>query len=287
MTGYAEKIYEPPEQEERESTSAWVYVGVVLGVLFAILIIGVITFLVLRVRKLQEILTSEEIREFMYGVEENSPQAQSGQVENALKFPYDKSYEISKDKLKISKRLTKTIKSDSNLGTIMKRDALLGTGQFGCVYVALIEDDEKGNREVALKMAKSDCPANALKSLLSEIKILTYLGKHPNIVCILGAFTSELSSGIVYVATELCTLGSLEDYLRNNQINKTVNRYANAPRYKVMVDCWHKVPNERPTFTDLKLSTGHLFENAARGGNNYVENTYYSNQPPPAYSVSA
>lgn len=83
--------------------------------------------------------------------------------------------------------------------------------------------------EVALKMAKSDCPKSALKGLLSEIKILTYLGKHPNIVSIHGAYTAELVSGLVYVATELCTMGSLEGYLRNAQTMESADRYTNGP----------------------------------------------------------
>lgn len=110
---------------------------------------------------------------------------------------------------------------------------MLGSGNFGCVYTAIIDNKEK--TEVALKMAKSGCPKNALKSLLSEIKILLYIGKHPNIVSIHGAYTAEILNGIVYVATELCTLGSLEGYLRKTETlslsNETSSRdrYANAP----------------------------------------------------------
>lgn len=135
-----------------------------------------------------------------------------------------------------------------NAPLVIERDALLGTGQFGCVYKALIEnksDEDNSQIEVALKMAKSDCPKNALKGLLSEIKILTYLGKHPNIVSIQGAYTAEILNGIVYVATELCSLGSLENYLRKSQpstdnsvyINaiSTTDRYANNPTYAIQV----------------------------------------------------
>lgn len=108
---------------------------------------------------------------------------------------------------------------------------MLGSGQFGCVFKALIETDEP--KEVALKTIKKDCPKTALKGLLSEIKILTYLGKHPNIVSIIGAYTSELKSGICYVATELCTLGSLESVLRNETKKSPNARYANAPVYGI------------------------------------------------------
>ncbi|CAL8118439.1 unnamed protein product [Orchesella dallaii] len=44
--------------------------------------------------------------------------------------------------------------------------------------------------------------------------------------------------------------------------------------YYIMVDCWHLEPNERSTFTDLKLSTGHLFETDTGEVNNPTENAY-------------
>lgn len=110
---------------------------------------------------------------------------------------------------------------------------MLGSGQFGCVYKAIVETENGTMQEVALKMAKPSCPKYALKSLLSEIKILTYLAKHPNIVSIVGAYTGEMGKGIVYVATEICKLGSLEKYLRTEAFvnpNDAENcRYSNAP----------------------------------------------------------
>lgn len=96
---------EPPEVEPT-TTSPWVYAGIAIGVIVVIvfLVLVLIARLFLRVRKLQETLTKEDVREFMYGISDEAAAQQEGAVvESALKFPYDKSYEISKDKLKISK----------------------------------------------------------------------------------------------------------------------------------------------------------------------------------------
>lgn len=98
---------EPPE-EEPTTTSPWVYAGVAIGVIVLIvfLVLVLITRLFLRVQKLQETLTKEDVREFMYGISDEAAAQQDGAViESALKFPYDKSYEITREKLKISKAI--------------------------------------------------------------------------------------------------------------------------------------------------------------------------------------
>ncbi len=104
----------------------------------------------------------------------------------------------------------------------------LGSGQFGAVFKAKIKMFDRTTTIVALKMAKPNCPKEAFKSLLSEIKILIYLGKHENIVSILGAYTVELHKGIVYIATELCNLGSLKSFLINGPPTRNTNEYENT-----------------------------------------------------------
>jgi len=49
--------------------------------------------------------------------------------------------------------------------------------------------------DLAFKTTKPNCPATALKGILSEIKVLIYLGKHENIVNLHGAYTAELRKG--------------------------------------------------------------------------------------------
>ncbi|CAL8118441.1 unnamed protein product [Orchesella dallaii] len=191
-TGYAEKINEPREEDpstddQNGSTSPWVYIGVSLGIVFMLFIMGLFAMLFLRVRQLQDAVTTDDIREFIEGVPEGSPQ--SAQMENALKVPYDKSYEIPKDKLRI------------------KRDEILGTGD------------------------------------------LPYPGLSWNL-----DFVDSLVKGLRMKRPP----------------------HATPEIYKIMVDCWHLEPRERPSFTDLKLSTGHLFRNDPSGwiGNKFSDNVY-------------
>lgn len=77
---------------------------------------------------------------------------------------------------------------------------------------------------VAAKTVKPHSEKIYLKALLSEIKVLIHLGKHDNIVrleilegWILGAFTSYLNSGVIYLFLEYCEAGNLLNYLRANK----------------------------------------------------------------------
>lgn len=70
----------------------------------------------------------------------------------------------------------------------------LGAGAFGVVYKA----DARGiiNAEettiVAVKMVKKTADNMYIKALASELKIMVHLGKHINIVNLLGACTKNV-----------------------------------------------------------------------------------------------
>jgi serine/threonine protein kinase len=74
----------------------------------------------------------------------------------------------------------------------------LGAGCFGRVVRAEavgIKDSEETVKTVAVKMIKSATNVAALESLVSELKILIYLGSHLNVVNLLGACTKQISRG--------------------------------------------------------------------------------------------
>lgn len=88
------------------------------------------------------------------------------------------------------------------------------------VYVGIVRSKE----EEILVAVKTIKPARAvvsdkanlpLKGLLSEIKLLSYIGIHTNVVRLHGAHTAKLRDGEVYVVLEYCEHGSLESYLRS------------------------------------------------------------------------
>ncbi|KAJ8347077.1 hypothetical protein SKAU_G00284780 [Synaphobranchus kaupii] len=91
----------------------------------------------------------------------------------------------------------------------------LGEGCFGQVVMgdALGLDRDKPNRvtKVAVKMLKSDATEKDLSDLISEMEMMKIIGKHKNIINLLGACTRD---GPLYVIVEYASKGNLREYLR-------------------------------------------------------------------------
>lgn len=117
----------------------------------------------------------------------------------------------------------------------------MGSGQSGIV----IRGSIKGYPgPVAFKCTTASSTVTDVKAIMSEIKILSYIGQHVNVLCILGAHTRKIERGIVYVALEYCSLGSLESFLRKVDPSTVTNHQeasSEGVRY-VMLD-----PNGKET----------------------------------------
>ena len=82
----------------------------------------------------------------------------------------------------------------------------MGSGAFGRV----LKGEASGivNWEpvttVAVKMVKPQADITYIKALMSELKIMIHLGKHLNIVNLLGACTTSLARRELLVIVEYC-----------------------------------------------------------------------------------
>ncbi|XP_068600093.1 macrophage colony-stimulating factor 1 receptor 2 [Brachionichthys hirsutus] len=107
-------------------------------------------------------------------------------------LPYNHKWEFPRDNLRLG--------------------AVLGSGAFGKVVEAtaygLGSDDIT---RVAVKMLKPRALSDEHEALMSELKILSHLGYHDNIVNLLGACTK---GGPTLMITEYCSHGDLLNFLR-------------------------------------------------------------------------
>ncbi|XP_040296672.1 macrophage colony-stimulating factor 1 receptor [Bufo bufo] len=89
----------------------------------------------------------------------------------------------------------------------------IGAGAFGKVMEATAFGMGKDDSalKVAVKMLKPSAHTDEKEALMSELKILSHLGHHENIVNLLGACTS---GGPILVITEYCQHGDLLNFLR-------------------------------------------------------------------------
>uniref|UniRef100_A0A4W6C171 Fibroblast growth factor receptor n=1 Tax=Lates calcarifer TaxID=8187 RepID=A0A4W6C171_LATCA len=117
----------------------------------------------------------------------------------------------------------------------------LGEGCFGQVVMAEAVgiDKEKPNKPltVAVKMLKDDATDKDLSDLVSEMEMMKMIGKHKNIINLLGACTQD---GPLYVLVEYASKGNLREYLRARR----------PPGMDYSFDTC-KIPDEQLTFKDL------------------------------------
>ncbi|KAG8453389.1 hypothetical protein GDO86_000136 [Hymenochirus boettgeri] len=117
----------------------------------------------------------------------------------------------------------------------------LGEGCFGQVVMAeaIGIEKEKPNKPVtvAVKMLKDDATDKDLSDLVSEMEMMKMIGKHKNIINLLGACTQD---GPLYVLVEYASKGNLRQYLRERR----------PPGMDYSFDTC-KIPTEQLTFKDL------------------------------------
>ncbi|CAG7676356.1 unnamed protein product [Allacma fusca] len=155
--------------------------GVVL-----ILVIGVAWYKI-RATKKGAYISEDDIEEFYAGASDGH---------DALLLPYNVRLEVPRESFFLDK-------------------VTLGSGTFGKVVKGHI-----GFLAVAIKISKSSSESLMyVKCLLKEIKIMSYVGNHPNIVNLFGACTSKLEKNEVFVIMEFCERGDLHSILTKGREN--------------------------------------------------------------------
>ncbi|XP_011478536.1 platelet-derived growth factor receptor beta isoform X1 [Oryzias latipes] len=126
-----------------------------------------------------------------------------------IHLPYDLAWEMRRDNLVLGRTL--------------------GSGAFGRVVEATAYGltHSQSSTKVAVKMLKSTARRSETQALMSELKIMSHLGPHLNIVNLLGACTKH---GPLYLVTEYCRYGDLVDYLHRNK-HTFLQYYAEKNQY--------------------------------------------------------
>ncbi|XP_029955806.1 receptor-type tyrosine-protein kinase FLT3 [Salarias fasciatus] len=131
---------------------------------------------------------------------------------NFKDFEYNRKWEFPRENLELGKEL--------------------GSGAFGMVLHATAYGINKPgvSQQVAVKMLKEKHQSVEKEALMSELKMLTHIGHHVNIVNLLGACTD---TGPIYLIFQYCCFGDLLNYLKNNseRYHKSVTDAFNKDRF--------------------------------------------------------
>ncbi|XP_053286553.1 platelet-derived growth factor receptor alpha [Pleuronectes platessa] len=129
-------------------------------------------------------------------IESVSPDGHEYIYVDPMQLPYDSRWEFPRDRLVLGR--------------------ILGSGAFGKVVEGTAYGLSRSQpvMKVAVKMLKPTARSSEKQALMSELKIMTHLGPHLNIVNLLGACTK---SGPINIITEYCFYGDLVNYLHKNR----------------------------------------------------------------------
>lgn len=112
-------------------------------------------------------------------------------------LPVDQKWEISRERLKLHKPV-----GQGNFGTVYKGE-LCGVGK-----------NKEPIMTVAVKMLKDPSNDSDMADLVSEMEVMKRIGKHLNIINLIGCCTRN---GPLYVIVEYATNGNLRDFLRSHR----------------------------------------------------------------------
>ncbi|XP_076044158.1 vascular endothelial growth factor receptor 1-like isoform X2 [Oratosquilla oratoria] len=188
--------------------------SIVVGVLATIIFATCLYFIIrlFRDKRERHLIKLADQRAFEEGDPMNlNPELGLG--EQAELLPYSPKWELAKEQI------------------VFER--MLGSGAFGKVYKASVANLIPGQSKttVAVKMMKCRGDKEQLKALRSELKIMIHIGRHINIVNLLGACSKNMAvKGELLLVVEYCKYGCLLSYMQRhrrefiNQINPVTDK---------------------------------------------------------------
>lgn len=174
--------------------AGWIFmiIGVILG------LIAFIIYLAIKVKRKNIELKKAGLYRFAEGnIEHYNPALDLD--EQAELLPYDEAFEVPRDSLKLGKQL--------------------GAGAFGVVVEGIAHRIVPGEEDtkVAVKMVKRTADNEVIMALVSELKIMIHMGKHLNVVNLLGAVTKKIAKREIMIIVEHCRFGNVQNILMKNR----------------------------------------------------------------------
>ncbi|XP_064082530.1 vascular endothelial growth factor receptor 1-like isoform X2 [Macrobrachium nipponense] len=213
----------------RPGLSSGAKAGLAMAIIGIVFLVFVVLYLVKRVkneRKFRKSFRQNELYLFEKGnIGQLNPDCTAD--EQAELLPYDPAWEVDRASIRIGKQL--------------------GAGAFGRVVKAVVTglEEDRPQTTVAVKMCKSQADQSQVRALALELKIMIHLGKHLNIVNLMGANTVHIGKGELWILVEYCRFGNLLSFMQRNR-NKFINQIDPVTG---KIDCMKVTPDGMTLFS--------------------------------------
>ncbi|XP_014609483.1 PREDICTED: vascular endothelial growth factor receptor 1 isoform X2 [Polistes canadensis] len=176
---------------------------IILIVILVIILIILIVYFTIKFRR-EKKMRKELLETGLTHFEEGALECLNPELtvdDQAELLPYDKKWEFPRERLKLGKQL--------------------GSGAFGVVMKAEAQGISDGETitTVAVKMVRRTTDPTYVRALASELKIMVHLGKHLNVVNLLGACTKNICKRELLVIVEYCRFGNLHNFLLRHRMD--------------------------------------------------------------------
>jgi serine/threonine protein kinase len=161
----------------------------------------------------------------------------------------------------------------------IKRSALqiddeIGSGNFGKVYkgqLTGLSEDVSSKSTVAIKSVHETGNSNDILDLLSEIKIMSHIKPHLNLVSMIGSCSSNLPENAEFwLVIEFCQHGDFKNYLQENKF-KFLNGKTNEPLNERCLVKWaYHISNGMQYLAENKIMHGDLAARNILMGENFI-----------------
>ncbi|UMM40376.1 hypothetical protein L5515_017034 [Caenorhabditis briggsae] len=190
---------------ERSSFFYWFLTILVLAAII------LICYLFYKLRANKKITKQKDIQlNMLYLMKQNDPGPLPENLkllpieERADYLRYPEEFEIARENLEICEKI--------------------GSGMFGFVnkgYLSMADPksqiEYKTRLPVAIKSTKKSFDMELQTMLFEELKIMCAIEKHPNVISLIGAVTTNMRKGEFYLVTEYADNGDLLNYLRKHR----------------------------------------------------------------------
>ena len=142
---------------------------------------------------------------------------------------------------------------------------VLGEGHFGNVCEGMAKDvTESGlSIKVAVKTPNNPYDVTQVHSLMCEIKVLSNLENHLNLVNMVGACTTDFQSGKLWLLLEFCHYGNMKSFLLRNKktLKKSLHHntsVSNLDAPRLFVKWAHSIAKGMDYLSSKKIMHGDL-----------------------------